>query len=110
MFVSVPDNIHVLKGEPTNMSCRVKGLPIPKVKWYKNGKLLRKDKHLSQQVEENTELNEVISEVSLTEVTHAFDEGHYKIEAINDAGTVEHEFDLEGKTNSYTTHYSCVST
>lgn len=97
-FVSAPEDIVTAKsGCECRLVCRAQGQPTPRVRWYKKGKLVKKDKQLqNQRDEEMDERQEVVSEVTLSEVSMANDEGQYLIEATNDAGHAKHEFEIEG--------------
>uniref|UniRef100_A0A4W6C1B7 Ig-like domain-containing protein n=1 Tax=Lates calcarifer TaxID=8187 RepID=A0A4W6C1B7_LATCA len=44
-IVLLPEPVRVLEGDTARFRCRVTGYPAPKVNWYLNGQLIRKNEH-----------------------------------------------------------------
>ncbi|KAJ8014339.1 hypothetical protein DPEC_G00039210 [Dallia pectoralis] len=76
-------NFRAIEGVPMTFSCKVVGIPIPKVYWFKDGKqILRKDYRYRK-------IREGDGTCALhIEVTNSEDEGHYTVMAANPQGRI----------------------
>ena len=83
----------VFEGSAARFDCRMSGFPEPQVYWYKEGKEIKEDRHYSMEFEGVDLCSLVIRE------TGPDDEGVYKCEARNPAGTAFSQAELlvEGK-------------
>ena len=97
VFTTIPDHMDVLEGEEVSVSCEVRGKPIPKVTWYKDGKVVKQAGKTRLQNIENRENLTCASTISTKEVDVKRHDGKYLIEAKNIAGTAEHEICINGE-------------
>uniref|UniRef100_A0A6Q2ZD33 Myopalladin n=1 Tax=Esox lucius TaxID=8010 RepID=A0A6Q2ZD33_ESOLU len=76
-------NFRAMEGVPMTFSCKVVGIPIPKVYWFKDGKqILRKNDHYKK-------IREGDGTCALhIEVTNSDDDGNYTVMAANPQGRI----------------------
>lgn len=94
-FIFVPDPIQATEGEKVELKCKAYGKPTPEIKWYKGDiPMGEQDDLMVLVLEEGQEAtSELVIAKTLTEHEHK----KYRVQAVNSAGSVEHEFKFEGK-------------
>ena len=65
-FLSKLDDIRVKEGEDTTFRSRVSGDPHPKVRWYHNGKMVKKSEHIRHVVKVRLLNQDLISYTTTT--------------------------------------------
>ncbi|XP_071792535.1 protein Obscurin-like isoform X2 [Asterias amurensis] len=78
----------VFEGSAARFDCRISGFPEPQVYWYKDGKEIKEDRHYRIEFDEVDLCSLIIREAE------ADDDGLYKCEARNAAGTAFSEAEL----------------
>ena len=96
-FIEVPESVILLKGESALLPCKARGKPAPKLTWFKDGKALKKDRHIDINTMEDKDSLETFSQVQLTEAEPIYNEGKYMVEAVNEGGSVSYELEVVGK-------------
>uniref|UniRef100_A0A673XN63 Myopalladin n=1 Tax=Salmo trutta TaxID=8032 RepID=A0A673XN63_SALTR len=83
MFDKKLKNFRAMEGVPMTFSCKVVGIPVPKVYWFKDGKqILRKNDHYKKIREGDGTC------VLHIEVTNNDDDGNYTVLAANPQGRI----------------------
>lgn len=76
--------IHVIIGNSLTINCRTKGIPEPKISWFKNGKMLDSS-------DRQYAIDEKGERLVVNHVTD-FDSGRYACSAWNEAGSAYKDF------------------
>lgn len=81
------DTIKVKAGEPVNIPADVTGLPMPKIEWSKNEKVIEKPTDALKITKEEVSRSEAKTELSIPKAVRE-DKGTYTITASNRLGSV----------------------